>query len=272
MGYPYGIAPDGSGNGLTPAGLQTITAAEYGNVGGRISGCKITKKSTMAYDVGAGAVVVMTGSNLAVKVPVEAVTVSTIPAPSTGSRTDYIVVSTMGAVSVVQAKPASGTIIAEFNVPAGITGTTGASQVADSRFAMPIGTPMGPLVPRWSDPAGQGALADPAERTIYQTVLPLLPTDRWVEVRLTQAIYANAGKRGSMRYTCTCTNVAGPLPQPTELAFDEYWAPKQFVWGFWLLATATPATLTIARKQAAGDSGYHFAGGTIDVLDRGGAH
>lgn len=272
MGYPFGLAPDAGGNGTTPAGLQRIIAAEYGATGGRIRGCAVSRKSTMAYDVAAGAVVVMTGTDLAVVVPVDPVTVTTPAAPASGSRRDYVVVSSAGLVSVVQAPPASGTVIAEFVVPAGITGTTGASQVTDSRFAMPTGVPLGPLVPRWTDPASTGTAANAVLFTLYQQTMPLVPTDRWVELTITQALACGAGQRGSMRYIPTVTNMTGIPPASAELSYSEYYEPKQFTWGFWLLAGPNPSVITIQRQKAAGVDAFHFNYGTIDVLDRGGAH
>lgn len=277
--YPYGLAPTGT-TGTTPDGVQQITYAQYGGVGGRIYGCEVSRLSTMEYQVGAGAVVVINGSNRAVIVPVSPVKVATTAAPSTGSRRDYIVVNgdTNGTVSVKQSAPSSGAIIAELVVPAGISGTNGATPVADTRFAMPTGTPLGPLVPRWTDPAAFQAEAYRPEFTLYDVTLPLVPTDRWIEIRLTQNVYASKdggatpGGEGSFKYMPTVTNFAGPQLEATEISFGKFFESKQYTWGFWALAGPNPTRVTIKRKHQFGDNAYHFPGGTIDVIDRGGAH
>ena len=276
MGYPLGLAPDAQGRGTTPEGVQRIIGAEYGSQG-RISGCQIGLRGDMQYDVSAGAAVVRTGTGLAVKVPVEAVTVPTIAAPATGTRRDYIVVGVDGQVSVKQAKPATGAVIGEVNVPAGIIATTGASVLADARYARQIGTPLGPLVGRWTDPAAKGAAMVRPLTTIFQRTLPLLPTDRWVEVMLTQCLYASsdggasAGGQGSAIYQLEVTNRAGPAPQRVELPYDLFETPRQFLWGLWVLASDTPSVVTVTRYHKWGTYGYHFPAGTIDVLDRGSA-
>ena len=276
MGYPLGLAPDAQGNGTTPEGVQRIIGAEYGSQG-RISGCRIGLRSDMQYDVAAGAAVVRTGTGLAVKVPVEAVTVPTIAAPSTGSRRDYIVVGVDGLVSVRQSKPASGAVIGEVTVPAGIVATTGAAVIADARYAREIGTPLGPLVGRWTDPAARGTAMVRPLTTIWQRTLPLLPTDRWIEVVLTQCLYASAdggataSGLGSAIYELEVTNRVGAKPQRVELPYDVIEQPRQFIWGLWVLASDTPSVATITRYHKWGTHPFHFAAGTIDILDRGSA-
>ena len=91
MATGFGIPNDTAGNGTTPEDIQIITAAEYPEAG-IISGCEVAGTSTMAWKISSGAVVVHLAEGRAVSVPVHAQTVSTQPAPATGSREEYIYV------------------------------------------------------------------------------------------------------------------------------------------------------------------------------------
>ena len=91
MATGFGIPNDDKGNGTTPDDIQAITAAEYPEAG-IISGCEVTGTSTMAWKVSAGAAVVHLAAGRAVRVPVPAQTITTAPAPPTGTRSEYIYV------------------------------------------------------------------------------------------------------------------------------------------------------------------------------------
>ena len=91
MATGFGIPNDDKGNGTTPDDIQAITAAEYPEAG-IISGCEVTGTSTMAWKVSAGAAVVHLAAGRAVRVPVPAQTITTAPAPPSGTRAEYIYV------------------------------------------------------------------------------------------------------------------------------------------------------------------------------------
>lgn len=278
--YPLGLAPTGT-TGTTPEGLQTIIFNRYGGVGGKVAGCAVRGLATMDYQVDPGAVVVVLGPQRAVEVPIATtLAVPTKPAPSTGSRTDYVVVNgdTDGTVSVTQRPPAQGTVIAQFTVPAGVTSTKACLPVVDNLNALPVSSPMGPLVPRWYDPAGDGVHARKDEFVWYQATLPLLPTDRWVEITITQHLRSDGADPlvndlpGSMMYTPSITNFTGPEMARVELSYRAIWEPKQYTWRVWLLRSDTPSVLTIRRNHRYGADPIHFQGSCVDVIDRGAAH
>ncbi|MDU4504395.1 MAG: hypothetical protein E7J02_15670, partial [Staphylococcus warneri] len=85
----FGMAPDSNGNGTTPDDLQAVIAAQYPEAG-IISGCEVKGTAAMIYQVASGAVCIHLAPGRAVLVPVPAQQITTQPAPTTGSRTEYI--------------------------------------------------------------------------------------------------------------------------------------------------------------------------------------
>ena len=129
--------------GTTTQDMQRIIAAEY-RTAGIIDGCDITTGSTMAYTISAGAVVLDSGTDMAVKVPVAQQTIPTTPAPATGSRTDTIYVRQMfpteanpdnsSFVGVTSGSaPSNSVVIDRRTVPAGATGTNATTSIQDRK-------------------------------------------------------------------------------------------------------------------------------------------
>ena len=189
MGYPWPKAPLPDGTGTTPADLQRIVGAQYATSGILpTGGVTVTGTASMAYRVSAGAVVLKTAAGLGLLHAIEEQTVNTLPAPSTGSRTDRIVMDQAGAITVTDgAAPAGGITLGLFMVPAGITATTAAQQSVDRNFAIPAGASLG-LLHRFHDPAnGTRGNIEPITLGAGRFVLP---SDRLVRLDMTHCLSA----------------------------------------------------------------------------------
>lgn len=278
MTYPWGLAPRPDGTGTTPAEVQRITAAEYPTPG-ILSGCEVQLKADMTYGVLPGAVVMSVGDRLSYKIAVLAASVSTTTAPASGSRVDTLYVDpTDWAVHVAAGTtpPAGAVTIGVVDVPAGIKATSAASLRADRFYTRAVFSPQGPLA-LWTEPAGQGVAAQAGNILLWAGRVPKTMTDRYIEVELTQCLYASQdgggtpGGTGSMRYTCTI----GTNTVSFEMRYDRIWAPEQFRYRQWILAGDAPE-VRINRVHAWGDPAYHFGGagyvpGGVCVSDLGGA-
>ena len=198
MGHPYGKPPVQTGtiptpaelptySGTSSADLQRIFGAQYVTAGVLSNGGLIVSGTPrMEYSVSAGACFMWTNSaqKLGMYVPVDATTVPTDPAPSTGARVDTIYVDGDGGVRVAigSTSAPSGVTIGQFTVPAGITGTSAAQKTINRRFAIPTGSSMGRLH-HFHDPANG----------VWGNVSPMelgrgkfyLPSDRLVRFDLT---------------------------------------------------------------------------------------
>ncbi|MGO2360020.1 MAG: hypothetical protein ACTH6N_02715, partial [Brachybacterium tyrofermentans] len=154
MGYPWPKAPLADGTGTTSTDMQRIIGSQYMSSGVLPNGgLTVEGTSGMAYKVNSGACFMWTSyaSRLGMLVPVDATTVNTVAAPSTGSRIDTVYVDGDGAVRVVQGTAIpSGVAIARFTVPAGITATTAAQQSIDRNFAIATGGTLGRLA-QWNN-------------------------------------------------------------------------------------------------------------------------
>lgn len=185
MGYPWPLAPLEDGTGTTSADLQRIVGAQYMNAGVLPNGgLTVSGTSEMAYKVEKGAAFMWTSyaSRLGMLVPVDATTVQTAPAPSTGTRTDTIYVDGRGGVHVTQSnRIPEGVAIAKFTVPAGITATSSAQMSIDRKFAIATGASLGRLA-AWEAPSGVQITGD--YKTQYSTRF-VVPSDRLVRVDLT---------------------------------------------------------------------------------------
>ena len=232
MGYPYGLAPREDGTGTSPADLQRILGSRWANPG-VIAGCRVTGRTDMTWQIGAGAVVVMTGAGLAVEVPVESIWVAALPAPATGTRRDYIYVTgnsdqaslDAGNVRVSSVEPSTGTVIATVRVPAGATTTAQMGVESAVRYALPVGASLGVLA-KWDDPAGdQTTVPDNGYQTMWSTTLPILPTDRLIEVEVTQCVSLQGDRRaqGGMWHRIM---LDGVLQAGIGLDLSFSWSPK----------------------------------------------
>ena len=178
--------------GTAPAELQRIVGANWHTSGIKpTGGVKVTGTSSMAYSVSAGSVVLKTEAGLGLEYAVEAKTVNTVPAPSTGSRQDRVVMDRDGLVYVTQgAAPAGGITLGLFTVPAGVTSTRSAQQSVDRNFAVPAGASIG-MLHRFHDPAN-GVKGNASPLTLG-TGRFSVPSDSWVRFDMTHCLSAIQG-------------------------------------------------------------------------------
>ena len=254
MGYPLGKAPLADGTGTTPTDMQRIIGAQYMNSGLLPNGgLEVTGTSSMSYAVTAGAVFMWTSfaSKLGMLVPVEATTVQTNPAPSTGSRTDTIYVDGDGAVRVAigSSNIPSGVAIARFTVPAGITATKSATQSIDRNFAIPAGASLGRLA-QWRDPGG--GVVGSAETTRF-TGRFHLPSDRVIRADMTTTIKSSGSTSGTAQFSLSFVGPGGAGSTRRMLAaHTPNWNTNAATWSF--VATEGDYTVTVKTKNYSGGS------------------
>lgn len=232
----FGVANSTSG-GTEPDDIQKITGAEYRNAG-IIDGCDVTGTTSMGYKVTIGAVVIDTADGMAIKVPVDAQTVPTDPAPAVGSRLDTIFVcqrfpspgnpDNSAYVGVTSGSaPANSYILSKRTVSAGMTSTLATVEEHNRKFARPVGGSLGRL--HWhietdGTPRTTGTFKRGAGK-IY------VPTDRDAEVLLNTCVSASApdgatiAGEGSLLYKLYLDNV---LEATFERAYSRCWENKVF--------------------------------------------
>ena len=192
MPASWGIAPDANKNGTTPEDIQRIIAAQYLN-DGIIDGCQVSGTATMQYTVKAGAVVITTGTDMAVLCPVPATTVPTVAAPPTGSRTDTIYVkqmfpttdgSSQAVVAVTSgAAPSNSVVLDKRVVNAKTTATTSTTSTYDKRYARQIGSSLGILSSAGdTDNTTVHHVSTNVKKGVQRFVVP---TDRKIGLRMT---------------------------------------------------------------------------------------
>lgn len=238
MGYPWPKANREDGTGTSPVDLQRIVGAQYATSGILpTGGVTVTGTAGMAYKVSAGAVVLKTVSGLGLLHPVEEQTVNTLPAPSTGSRKDRVVMDTDGRVYVTQGEaPPGGITLGVFVVLAGTTSTTSAQQSVDRNYAIPAGASLG-LLHKFHDPAN-AVTGNPAAMTLGNGRF-LLPSDRLVRFDLTHCFSAvqdvdATAEAAALRWrvyiddqieVAFTTRVQWKTPQTNFLSFTKQLAP-----------------------------------------------
>ena len=226
--------------GTTTQDMQRIIAAEY-RTAGIIDGCDITTGSTMAYTISAGAVVLDTGHDMAVKVPVAQQTIPTTPAPATGSRTDTIYVrqnfpteanpdnsSFVGVTS--GAAPSNTVVIDRRTVPAGATGTSATTSIHNRKFALPIGGSLG-RQHMALDTGGQ--VYTPTSKVTRGAGNIYVPTDRDLEFNMVSTVAMCDSQGGtpeqywsaSVLYTFYVDGVA---VKSWEREINRIWSSQQF--------------------------------------------
>lgn len=288
MATGFGVGNDAQGNGTTPDDIQTITAAEYANPG-IIAGCEVTGTSSMSYNVKEGAVLIQLSVGRMIRVPVQAQTIPTNAAPATGSRTDIIYVkqnfpATDGnnavVVGVGTTLPANSIEIARYTVNAGITTTTQAVRIGNTRYARPIGSTLGAL----GGTVDTDGTVHAGELLTRGSVSFYLPTDRSVEFSLQSCISADtaAGNNkprvpgGSVMYKIY---VDGVLQRSFERGYSTVWDVQHFEFGMPLNVGAHTAHYTVERRWVEqGSTGKwrvrhggaeKFPGDIFSITDRG---
>ena len=214
MGYGVGLAPDGSGNGTTPADLQRWIWSLYRVSKGQIArGLEVTGRSDMSYAVAPGVVIIPTGTAMAVAVPVDAVNVNTPAAPSSGSRTDYIYVGQDGAVMVGASQPANTALLDKRTVPANITATTATTSLLGNRKYAPLfGGSMGRIAAWHSNQADLSVV--PTSRMLCTAITLTLDSDRRLSFTLQQSYELSRG-----------ANIGDPA---------EAWKVASMIWEYWI--------------------------------------
>lgn len=223
--------------GTTTADMQRIIAATYAS-DGIIDGCDVAGTSTMNYTVSAGAIVLNTGTDMAVIVPVPATTLPTEAAPAVGSRTDTIYVqqnfptqanpdNTSFVAVTSGAAPSGSYIIDRRTVPAGATATTATTSVHNRRFALTIG---GSLGTRFHE-----QVTDPTVRTTGTFTRGagslVCPTDRDVDFRFITSVSA-VTTSGAISDTVGALHyqlfIDDEMVRTFERKFDQFFETKQF--------------------------------------------
>lgn len=232
----FGV-PNSTSGGTEPDDIQKIIGAEYRNAG-IIDGCDVTGTTGMSYKVTIGAVIIDTADGMAIKVPVDAQTVPTTPAPAVGSRVDTIFVCQRFPTSgnpdnsayvgvTAGSPPANSYILSKRTIEAGMTSTARTVEEHNRKFARPVGGSLGRL--HWhieSDgtPRTKGVFKRGAGN-IY------VPTDRDAEVLLNTCVSASAPDgttvdgEGSLLYRIYLDNV---LEATFERVYTRAWENKIF--------------------------------------------
>lgn len=258
MGYPLGLAPLADGTGTTPTDLQRIIGAQYVSSGLLPNGGGATAgTSSMAYEVSAGACFMWSSyaARLGMLVPFEATTVQTDPAPATGSRVDTIYVDGDGAVRVAVGTTSipSGVVIGWWNVPAGITATTAASESADRNFAIPAGASLGRLSWYRHPTGGKG----PATETTMHAGRFFLPSDRVLRADLTATIRSDTSTEGIAHYEVSFEHEDGGGSTRSLLAPH---TPSWNTWGAsWTFVAREGSWRVFLKAKVYSGGGWRYA-------------
>lgn len=214
MGNPIGLAPDESGNGTRPVDMQRWIWSLYRTNTAQIArGGEVTGRSSMSYQVNPAIIIIPSGAQRAIAVPVDGGTVATAAAPSSGTRTDYVYVGQDGAVKVGTSQPANTALLDKRTVPAGITATTATTSTLGNRKYAPLfGSSMGRIA-AWHESLADGANI-PAARQRVAALTFTLDSDRRLSFTLQQSYDLNrAANQGSL---------------------DDGWKVASFVWEYYI--------------------------------------
>lgn len=260
MGYPFPKAPLEDGTGTTPTDMQRIIGAQYMN-GGLLpnGGGVVSGTSSMAYSVAAGCAFMWTSfaARLGMLVPFEAATVATDPAPATGSRIDTIYVDGMGALRVAVGSESvpSGVAIGRFNVPAGITATTAASQSIDRPFAIGTGQSLGRMA-HWVDPGGGAARMAETQRFAKQFSMP---SDRLLRFDLATTLRSATAAPGEMYIEIELTNANGVWRRRLDVVHGPEWDTRS---GNWSVGTREGVNEIRVITRGTGGGTWEFSSGS----------
>ena len=217
--YPLGLAPDGSGNGTTPEGLQQILACRYSQPG-TIAGLALTASPTlMQISVGAGAAAVQLASGLLVEVPVAPINLTLAAAPTSGSRVDIIAIAgATGQLAVVSAVPAGSQEIGRVTVPAGATKGTDCTISSDRIWAVLQGASQG-VIATWTETTAVNTQIPTSKQTLATLRLSPQPSPRLVECML-QSCLAWEPSDGSTLWELL---LDGVVVAGFEIQHTKYW-------------------------------------------------
>ncbi|PMC74232.1 hypothetical protein [Brachybacterium sp. UMB0905] len=267
-----GKAPDAAGNGLTPLEHRRLIWADYHSFG-IVKGCEVSGTAGMAYRVSPGKVVMETSraNREAVEVPVPAVEVATLPAPTSGSRTDYVLVDSDGQVHVRQANDETMFALSVRAVPAGVTATTATTARVDRDHAVSMFGSLG-VIDRWDEALGH-RVAIPNERRTIKTGRFVLPADRRLmfdfrhsacEAGYTDPIRMpmSAEPTGATLYTLSIDNQV-----KAKLTFyhSKMWETKTDEVDFWVTAGEHTWALQRERWISTGTGAITLGNGDSDI-------
>ncbi|WP_193118360.1 hypothetical protein [Brachybacterium tyrofermentans] len=252
MGYPWPKAPLADGTGTTSTDMQRIIGSQYMSSGVLPNGgLTVEGTSGMAYKVNSGACFMWTSyaSRLGMLVPVDATTVNTVAAPSTGSRIDTVYVDGDGAVRVVQGTAIpSGVAIARFTVPAGITATTAAQQSIDRNFAIATGGTLGRLA-QWNNSSVGNVGGNETVRNVSRF---FLPSDRLLRLDMTTTLKSTvASEPGVSELSVQFVHSSGPGSTRRMLcSHTKDWNSWGTTWSF--VASEGDWTVTVRSRAYSG--------------------
>lgn len=297
MATGLGLEPDQAGNGTTPDDLQRIIGASY-RVEGIMSGCAVAQMSKMSYKVFAGAVVMNWGTDQKIAVPVPATEVPTDPNPGTKTRRDkvYVQQRTVSAdgdnlvvVKVTQgALPPRSVLLADYEVPAGATSTTGAVDRANRVYTRPVGGQFGQIakfVDKDSSEHTTGVFKRGQQQLFFgATWAGVAPTDRDVIVFFNSCVSASDNPRTQMTLDESGSVIYkfylnGTLVYSFERPYDKYWSVYSVSFPLVLQQFVNDMYYTVERRYVpSGSSGKwkvryggkdQFPGDQMWVVDNG---
>lgn len=189
-------------SGTTAQDVRQVWGALY--TPGVINGASVsTTSSGWFYNVAAGVVAIRTAVGEVVLAPVPNVSVPTVAAPASGSRTDIIYArqkfpTTDNSSDVVVERgttlPARSVELGRFIVSAGSSSTISAVRTGAVDYSIPYGASLG-ILHYWQDKQSKALPTTylPATRDGYGTFY--LPTDRQVSLKYTNIVSANNAGR-----------------------------------------------------------------------------
>lgn len=268
-----GKAPNEQGDGLSAQEHRKIIWSQY-HTFGIISGAEVEGQSTMAYRTRPGSVAFQTSSSAreAIIIPVPDVVVPTIPAPTTGSRKDFVLLDQDGRIHVKQANDTSMFKLGEFTVNAGITATTAATQAADRDFAVPLSGSLG-VIDRWDETLGH-RVAIPNNRTRLKNGRFVLPSDRRLMFDFRHSATENGyndpiwstmsgNLTGATLYTLW---IDGVVVAKLTFYHGKFWETRVDEVDFWVTAGSHTWALDRERWISQGTQAMTLGGGSSDVV------
>ena len=224
MGYGIGRAPTQTGtvptpekmpvyDGTSPEDVQRwvwslyrtdngpalVRGGSQGSPEGVVSGT-----SSMEYQVAAGVAVFPAGYCQSIAVPFERGRVATLPAPTSGTRTDYVYLTADGAVQVGRTQPNGTALLDKRTVPANITATTATTSVLGDMVYSPLyGASSGKILGHTVEGADNQEI-DAADRLMLSRTFTL-DSDRVVQINLlttyrTDATFADNANYASIKW------------------------------------------------------------------------
>jgi hypothetical protein len=199
-GFGVDASADGT-SGTSSQDIRRILGAQFTE--GVFHGCDVgTHGANMTYTVTPGVVAISTASDEIVLAPVDQMTVTTAPAPSSGEpRQDKVYIQQRfpdlnGDANIVLgvtsgAVPANAVQIRSFMVPAGVTNTDGATPHWPKPYAIQKNSSLG-LLHYWQN-TYSGTLSIPLLREGWANIF--VPTDRRVTFKV-RALLNSKGASG----------------------------------------------------------------------------